>query len=80
MVFEKVRDIIVEQIGISESAVTPETSLVDDIGADSLDIFQIVSNLEEEFNIEFAQDSVEVMKTVGDVVEYINANENGSDE
>ena len=74
MIFEKVRTIIAEQLHISEDKITPETSLLDDIGADSLDIFQIVSNLEDEFDMEFSQDSVEQMKTVADAVEYITAN------
>jgi len=74
MTFEKVRGIIAEQIGIAEDTITLETSLADDIGADSLDIFQIVSNLEEEFGIEFAPDSVEGMRTVADAVGYIDAN------
>ena len=74
MIFEKVRTIIAGQLHISEDKITPETSLLDDIGADSLDIFQIVSNLEEEFDMEFSQDSAEQMKTVADAVEYITAN------
>jgi len=74
MTFEKVRSIIAEQIGISEDKINLETSLLDDIGADSLDIFQIVSNLEEEFDIEFTKESVENMRTVADAVEYIDAN------
>jgi len=73
MTFEKVRDIIAEQIGISEDKIIPETSLLDDIGADSLDIFQIVSNLEEEFDIEFTKEAVEGMRTVSDAVAYIDA-------
>ena len=74
MIFETVRSIIADQIGTPEDSITPATSLLDDIGADSLDIFQIVSNLEEEFNIEFAKDAVENMRTVGDAVAYIEAN------
>ncbi|MCL1788077.1 MAG: acyl carrier protein [Defluviitaleaceae bacterium] len=73
MVFEKVRGIIADQIGTPEDSITLQTSLLDDIGADSLDIFQIVSNLEEEFGIEFAKDAVEGMKTVGDAVAFIEA-------
>ena len=73
VVFEKIRTIIAQQLSISEDKITPETSLKNDIGADSLDIFQIVSNIEEEFNMEFAVDSVEQMKTVADAVEYIIA-------
>ena len=74
MIFEKIRSIIAEQLGMSEDKITPETSLLGDLGADSLDLFQIVSNLEEEFNIEFAKDSIEQMKTVADAVAYIEAN------
>ncbi|MCL2373175.1 MAG: acyl carrier protein [Defluviitaleaceae bacterium] len=76
MVFEKIRTVIVEQLSISEDKITLETSLLTDIGADSLDIFQIISNLEDEFGIEFSSDVVTNMKTVGDAVEYINANAN----
>lgn len=74
MIFETVRSIIADQIGTPEDNITPATSLLDDIGADSLDIFQIVSNLEEEFDIEFAKEAVEGMRTVGDAVAYIEAN------
>lgn len=74
MVFEKIKGIIADQLGTPEDKITPETSLLDDIGADSLDIFQIVSSIEEEFNVEFAQEAVESMKTVADAVAYIEAN------
>jgi len=76
MVFERVRTIISEHLGIAESRIMPETSLTDDIGADSLDIFQIVTNLEEEFDVEFTNDAATKMKTVGDAVEYIEKNTN----
>jgi len=76
MVFEKIKTVIAEQLGISEDKITLETSLLTDIGADSLDIFQIISNLEDEFGMEFPPDVVEGMKTVGDAVEYIKANAN----
>lgn len=62
--------IIAEQLGISESEISEETSFAD-LGADSLDLFQIISALEEEFNIEFENDDVEKIKTVGDALEYI---------
>ncbi|MBR5468468.1 MAG: acyl carrier protein [Firmicutes bacterium] len=62
--------IIAEQLGISESDISEETSFAD-LGADSLDLFQIISALEEEFNIEFENDDVEKIKTVGDALEYI---------
>jgi len=74
MVFEKIRAVIVEQLGVNEDKITPSTSLLTDIGADSLDIFQIISNLEDEFGIEFPSDVATNMKTVGDAVEYITAN------
>ena len=74
MIFEKIRTVISEQLGISDDKITPETSLIDDIGADSLDIFQIISELEEEFNIEFSAEEVEKMRTVSDTVEYIKVN------
>lgn len=71
MEFEKVRQIIAEQMSISEDEITMETSFVDDLGADSLDIFQIISELEENFDLEFDNEEAENIKTVGDAVEYI---------
>ncbi len=66
----QVISIIAEQLGISESEITEETAFAD-LGADSLDLFQIISALEEEFNIEFDNEQVEKIKTVGDAMEYI---------
>ncbi|MCL2851546.1 MAG: acyl carrier protein [Defluviitaleaceae bacterium] len=71
MEFEKIRSIIADQMSISEDKITLETSFTDDLGADSLDIFQVISELEEEFNMEFSNDAAEKIKTVGDAVEYI---------
>ncbi len=71
MEFEKVKEIIAEQMSISEEEITMETSFTDDLGADSLYIFQIISELEENFDIEFENDDAENIKTVGDAVEYI---------
>jgi len=76
MVFEKIKTIISEQLNVADEKITLETSLLNDIGADSLDIFQIISNLEDEFGIEFTNDVVENMKTVGDAVKYIETNAN----
>ncbi len=70
MEFDKVKEIIAEQMGISEDDITVETSF-EDLGADSLDIFQIISELEEAFDMEFANDDAEKIKTVGDAVEYV---------
>ena len=64
--------IIVEQLGISESEITEDTTFAD-LGADSLDLFQIISALEEEFNIEFENEDVEKIKTVSDAIEYVKA-------
>ena len=71
MEFEKVRSVIAEQLGKDESEITLETNLTDDLGADSLDLFQVISELEEAFNIEFSAEAGEKIKTVGDAVEYI---------
>ena len=70
-VLEKVKGIIVEQLGVSESAVTMEASFIDDLGADSLDIVELVMALEEEFDIEIPDADAEKVATVGDVVDYI---------
>ena len=70
-VFEKVKGIIVEQLGASESAVTMEASFIDDLGADSLDIVELIMALEEEFDTEIPDADAEKVVTVGDVVDYI---------
>ena len=73
-VFEKVKQIIVEQLGVEESAVTLEASFIDDLGADSLDIVELVMALEEEFDMEIPDANAEKVVTVNDVVEYIKDN------
>ena len=73
-VFEKVKAIIVEQLGVTESAVTMEASFIDDLGADSLDIVELVMALEEEFDIEIPDTDAEKVVAVSDVVEYIKEN------
>ncbi|MBR1653806.1 MAG: acyl carrier protein [Clostridia bacterium] len=70
-VFEKVKNIIVEQLGATESSVTMEASFIDDLGADSLDIVELIMALEEEFDIEIPDADAEKVVSVGDVVEYI---------
>ena len=70
-VLEKVKGIIVEQLGVADSAVTMEASFIDDLGADSLDIVELVMALEEEFDIEIPDADAEKVVTVGDVVDYI---------
>lgn len=71
MEFDKIKEIISEQMSISEDKITMETTFTEDLGADSLDIFQIISELEEEFHIEFSNEDAEKIKTVGDAVNYI---------
>lgn len=74
MVFEKVKDMICEQLSVDEAKVTMEASIMDDLGADSLDIVDLVSSLEEEFDLEIPEDKVENIKTVGDIVKYVEDN------
>ena len=73
-VFEKVKGIIVEQLGVAEASVTMEASFIDDLGADSLDIVELVMAIEEEFDIEIPDTDAEKVVTVGDVVDYIKEN------
>ena len=72
--FEKIRDIIVEQLDLDDSdSLTMETSLKDDLDADSLDAVVVIMALEEEFDIEIPDEEAENFKTIGDIVEYIEA-------
>lgn len=71
MEFEKLKDIIVDVMGCNPDEITMDTTFVDDLGADSLDIFQIIMGIEEEFDIEIANDAAESIVTVGDAVEQI---------
>ena len=74
MVFEKVRSIIMDQLDAEEDKVTMDAVIQDDLGADSLDIVDLVMSFEEEFDIEIPDDQVENIKTVGDIVKYIEEN------
>lgn len=71
MEFEKIRDIIVDTLSVDEDEVTMETTFVDDLGADSLDVVQIIMGIEEEFGIEIPQEEAEKIVTVGDAVEQL---------
>ena len=73
-IFEKVKSIIVEQLGVTDTAVTMEASFIDDLGADSLDIVELIMALEEEFDMEIPDADAEKVVTVGDVVDYIKEN------
>lgn len=75
MVFEKVKEIIVEQLGVEEDDVTLESSFIDDLGADSLDIVELIMALEEEFDIEIPDEDAEKITIVGDVVDYIKSHQ-----
>ena len=71
MEFKKLRDIIVEVLNVDENEVTMESTFIDDLGADSLDVFQIIMGIEEEFDIEIPNEEAEKIVTVGDPVEQI---------
>ena len=74
-VFEKVKNIIIEQLGVTDTSVTTEASFIDDLGADSLDIVELIMALEEEFDLEIPDAEAEKIVTVSDVVEYIKNNQ-----
>ena len=69
---EKVKDIIVEQLGVNPEQVTPQASFIEDLGADSLDTVELVMAFEEEFSIEIPDDAAESIVTVGDAVKFID--------
>ena len=71
MEFEKIQHIIADVLNVDLDEITPETTFVDDLGADSLDIFQIIIGIEDEFNIEIPQEEAEKIVTVGDAAEAI---------
>ena len=73
MVFDKIRDIIVDQLDASADDVTAEASIIDDLGADSLDVVDLISSVEDEFDIEIPDEAVDNIKTVGDIVSYIES-------
>lgn len=70
---EKIRAILVEQLGVEASEVTEATSFKDDLGADSLDLFELVTNLEDEYSIEVPAEELEKLTTVGKVIEYLKS-------
>ena len=72
--FEKVRDIVVEQLGVEADDVAIESTFIDDLGADSLDIVELIMAFEEEFGIEIPDEAAEKIKSVQDVVTYIDQN------
>ena len=74
MVFEKVKEIIADQLGVDADEITAESSFIEDLGADSLDIVELILALETEFDLEIPEDEAENVSTVDDVVDYIKAN------
>ncbi len=72
----KVRDIIVEQLGVNAEQVTNDAKFIEDLGADSLDVVELVMAFEEEFGIEVPDDEAEKLVTVGDVIRYVEDNSN----
>lgn len=75
--FDKVKEIVVEQLGVDEADVAMDSTFIDDLGADSLDIVELIMAFEEEFNIEIPDEVAEKIKTVKDAVEYIDKEKQG---
>jgi len=73
MVFDKIKEIIMEQLSVDESMVTPETNLMKDLEADSLDAVEIIMAIEEEFDIEIPDEEAEKFQLVGDLVKYVES-------
>ncbi len=71
MVFEKIRKILCEQLDIEEDAVSMESNIAEDLGADSMDVVDLIMSIEDEFEVEVPDEKIESIKTVGDVVNYI---------
>lgn len=71
MIFDKVKEILVDQLDVEDEKVTMEASIIDDLGADSLDLVDLVMSLEEEFDVEIPDEQVENIKTIGDIVKFI---------
>lgn len=74
MVFEKVKSIIVDQLDVDAEKITLDSKVAEDLGADSLDVVDLIMSIEEEFDMEIDDDAVENMKTVGDIVAFIDSN------
>lgn len=72
---EKIQELVAEKLGVDASQVVPGASFKDDLGADSLDLFELVMSLEEEFDVEIPTDELEKMVTVQDVIDYIEAHQ-----
>lgn len=71
--FDKVKNIIVEQLDVEESMVTADTDIRESLGADSLDLVDLAMTIEDEFEVEITDDDIEAIKTVGDLVDFLNS-------
>ena len=74
MIFDEIKDIIIDQLQVDESEVTMDTNLMKDLSADSLDAVEIIMAIEEEYGIEFPDEDAETFQTVGDLVRYVEEN------
>ena len=72
-IFEKIRDLLAEQLDIPADSITPESDIIDDLEADSLTVLDMVMTLEDDFGIEVADDAIENLRTVGDVVNFVDS-------
>ena len=72
--FEKIRSLVAQQLGIDEAQIKPESSFKDDLGADSLDLFELIMGLEEEYSVEIPTEELEKLTTIQSVIDYLEAN------
>ncbi|MDE5570137.1 MAG: acyl carrier protein [Ruminococcus sp.] len=74
MIFDKIKEIVVDQLGVEENIVTPDSNIQEDLGADSLDIVDLIQTIEDEYDLSIPDEAVESIKTVGDIVAYVEKN------
>lgn len=70
--FEKIKKIILDHLDVNEEDITPDADFMEDLGADSLDVAELIMSIEDEFNLEIEEEDLEGMQTIGDVVEYLD--------
>ncbi|MBQ5333779.1 MAG: acyl carrier protein [Oscillospiraceae bacterium] len=75
MVFDKVKELIADQLSVDEDKVVEDANIQDDLGADSLDIVDLIGVIEDEYDLEISDETVQTLKTVGDIVKYIEDNQ-----
>lgn len=73
-ILEKVKKIVADQLGVDKEKITPDSSFTDDLGADSLDLVELIMALEEEFGMSISDEEAQKIRTVGEAVDYISAN------